>query len=185
MKFKGKALVFGDNLNTDDIIPARYLYSSDPVELAQYLMEDKRSGFGQRSDLGGSIIVAGDNFGCGSSREHAPAAIQAAGISCVVAKSFARIFYRNSINIGFPVIELPSSHKIREDDLLEVDFSAGCVLNLTQDMQSGFHAYPQELQEIFFAGGLLEYMKNQNTPAISHYLREVAQFSYKIENIRF
>ena len=105
MVVKGKVFVFGDNINTDEIIPARYLVSSCAEELAQYCMEDVRPGFGSREDLKGAVILGGENFGCGSSREHAPMAIKAAGISCVIAESFARIFLRNSFNTGLLVIE--------------------------------------------------------------------------------
>ena len=185
MKFKGKALVFGDNLNTDDIIPARYLNSSDPAELAQHLFDDVCSGFGQREDLKGSIIVAGENFGCGSSREHAPVAIQAAGIRCVIAKSFARIFLRNSINIGFPVIELEEASQFQENDQLEVDIHAGSVINHTQKQEFKFKAFPADLQEIFLAGGLLEYVKKEKSSDLSGYFQKISRFSYKRENIRF
>jgi len=185
MKVNGKAMVFGDNVNTDEIIPARYLNSSDPDELAQHLMEDICIGFGQRRNLKGSMIVAGENFGCGSSREHAPAAIQAAGITCVIAKSFARIFLRNSINIGLPVVELDEDFGFEEDDQIEVDLDTGRVTNLTQKKECSFRPYPPDLQEIITAGGWLEYVKEKKDTAISEYFQEIAQFIYKSENIRF
>jgi len=185
MRFKGKAFLFGDDLNTDDVIPARYLNSSDPADLARHLMEDVRSGFGQREDLKGSIVVAGENFGCGSSREHAPVAIHAAGIHCVIAKSFARIFLRNSINIGFPVVELEAASQFKENDLLEVDIHAGSVINHTQKKEFKFKAYPKDLQEIFLAGGLLEYVKGEKSSVLSEYFQEISQFMYRRENIRF
>jgi 3-isopropylmalate/(R)-2-methylmalate dehydratase small subunit len=185
MKLKGKAKVFGDHVNTDDIIPARYLNSSDPDELAQHLMEDIRIDFGQGTTLKGSIIVAGENFGCGSSREHAPAAIQAAGIACVIAKSFARIFLRNSINIGLPVVELDQDYRFEEDDQIEVDLDTGRVTNLTQKMEYTFRPYPFDLQEIVTAGGWLEYVSEKKDTALSEYFQEIAQFIYKSENIRF
>ena len=112
MKIKGKVFLFKDNVNTDEIIPARYLNTNDLGELAKYCMEDISPGFGQRNDVKGGIIVAGENFGCGSSREHAPISIKYAGICCIIAKSFARIFLRNCINIGLPVVELNKTDEI-------------------------------------------------------------------------
>ena len=185
MKFMGKAFVFGDHVNTDEIIPARYLYTSDPDELAQHLMEDVRSEFGKREDLSGNIITAGENFGCGSSREHAPIAIQAAGIVCVIAKSFARIFLRNSINVGLPIVELEAASDINENDRLEVNLQTGKVINHTQMKEYTFKAYPSDLQEIFLAGGWLEYLGSQEQPDLQEYFQEIAQFPYKRENMRF
>lgn len=121
MKVKGKAIKYGDNIDTDVIIPARYLNTSDHQELAKHCMEDLDDKFIQKVQEG-DIMVAGNNFGCGSSREHAPVAIKASGISCVVAKSFARIFYRNSINIGLPILECEQVDNIDESDKLEIDF---------------------------------------------------------------
>ena len=184
MIFKGKVFKFGDHINTDDIIPARYLNSSDPNELAQHLMEDFRSGFGRRQDLKGSIIVAGETFGCGSSREHAPAAIKAAGIVCVIAQSFARIFMRNSINIGLPVIEIESTSEFNEDDLVELDIHAGKAFNHSKKKEFRFGPYPSDLQEIFLAGGWLEYISKGKNTDITEYFRKIAQFPYKRENIR-
>ena len=125
MTIKGNVFLFGDNVNTDEIIPARYLSTHDPAELAKYCMEDIRPGFGRRADLQGSVLTAGENFGCGSSREHAPIAVKAAGIACVIARSFARIFLRNGINIGLPLVELPRSAHIPEGHVVEVDVQNG------------------------------------------------------------
>lgn len=185
MRFKGKAIVFGDHLNTDEIIPARHLTSSDPKELAQHLMEDIQPGFGKRKDLEGTIIVAGENFGCGSSREHAPAAIKAAGIVCVVAKSYARLFLRNSVNIGLPVVELEDVSEFKPNDLLEVDLDAGKVINHTRDKVDSFRAFPGFLQDIFIAGGWLEYVRKQKNSAFHEYLQDISQFPYRIENIMY
>ncbi len=157
MKRKGRCFVFGDNVNTDEIIPARYLSTSDPKELASYCMEDTREGFGRRDDLAGSIMVAGENFGCGSSREHAPISIKASGIACVVAKSFARIFLRNSFNIGLPIIELPDADRFREGDEAEIDFDRGVVRNLTSGEEYGFNPYPEFLKKVIDCGGWLPY----------------------------
>lgn len=159
MKVKGKVFVFGDNVNTDEIIPARYLYTSDPKELAKYCMEDIRPGFGSRVDIKGGIIAAGENFGCGSSREHAPISIKAAGIRCVIARSFARIYLRNSINIGLPTIELEDTSGFNENDELEVDFSTGKIINHTSKKQYSIPPYPQFMQDIIQAGGWLNYAK--------------------------
>jgi 3-isopropylmalate/(R)-2-methylmalate dehydratase small subunit len=163
MIFKGRAFVFGDHVNTDEIIPARYLSSSDPAELASYCMEDIRPGFGKREDLSGGIIVAGENFGCGSSREHAPISIKASGISCVVAKSFARIFLRNSINIGLPIIELAETADFEEGDLLEVELSAGILRNTTKGREYCSPVYPDFLRKIMEFGGWLEYAVKELT----------------------
>lgn len=157
MKIEGKCFVFKDNVNTDEIIPARYLNTSNPDELAKYCMEDIRPGFGKRSDIKGSIIVAGENFGCGSSREHAPIAIKAAGISCVIAKSFARIFFRNAINIALPIIELKEVEEFDEGDIVEVDFENGIIKNKTKNKIYTVQSYPEFLQEVMKFGGWLEY----------------------------
>ena len=157
MKLNGNVFKFDDHVNTDEIIPARYLSSSDPGDLAVYCMEDVRPGFGKRDDLAGSLIVAGDNFGCGSSREHAPLAIKHAGLGCVVAQSFARIFLRNSINIGLPLVELPDTSGLTESNHLEVDFESGILFNCTTGIEYQFQPYPEFLQEIITAGGWLNY----------------------------
>ena len=161
---KGKVFKFGDHINTDEIIPARYLSTTDPDELAKNCMEDARPGFGRQKDVSGSILVAGENFGCGSSREHAPIAIKAAGIQCVVAKSFARIFLRNCINIGLPIVELEHTDEIEEGDLLEVDFSSGQLSNSAQGKQYPINTYPEFLQQIIQSGGWLPYATRNLAP---------------------
>jgi 3-isopropylmalate/(R)-2-methylmalate dehydratase small subunit len=159
MKIKGRAFVFGDNVNTDEIIPARYLYTSDPGELAKYCMEDLRPGFGSGDDINGGIFIAGENFGCGSSREHAPISIKAAGIQCVIARSFARIYLRNSINIGLPIIELEDTPGFKENDEVEVDFVKGKISNRTSGKGYTIPPYPQFMQEIIQCGGWMNYAK--------------------------
>jgi 3-isopropylmalate/(R)-2-methylmalate dehydratase small subunit len=159
MKIKGKVFRFGDNVNTDEIIPARYLSTSEPKELAKYCMEDLRPGFGQRDDIAGGIFIAGENFGCGSSREHAPISIKSAGIQCVIAQSFARIYLRNSINIGLPIIELKDTSGFRENDEVEVDFVEGKIIDHTLRQEYTILPYPGFLQDIIQAGGWLNYAK--------------------------
>ncbi|GAQ24441.1 3-isopropylmalate dehydratase small subunit [Tepidanaerobacter syntrophicus] len=159
MIFKGKAWVFGDNIDTDVIIPARYLNTTDPKELAAHCMEDIIPDFTQKIKPG-DIIVAGNNFGCGSSREHAPLAIKSAGISCVVASSFARIFYRNSINIGLPILECPGcSEKIKTGDELEIDTDSGTIKNITSGEIFYARPFPEFIKGIISAGGLMNYAK--------------------------
>ena len=155
MKLEGKAICYGNNVDTDVIIPARYLNSSDPEELAQHCMEDIDPDFHAKLNKG-DIIVAGMNFGCGSSREHAPLSIKTAGVSCVIAKSFARIFYRNSINIGLPIIV--SDAEINEGDKLSVDLSGGVLTNETTGEKTTFPPFPPFLQGIIEAGGLMKAM---------------------------
>lgn len=155
MHFKGNALCYGDNVDTDVIIPARYLNTSDPKELASHCMEDIDPHFLQRVKEG-DIIAAGSNFGCGSSREHAPLAIKTAGISCVVAKSFARIFYRNAINIGLPIIVCDGNFS--DGDALEVDLASGTLSNKTTGENYSFPPFPEFLQKIITAGGLMNAM---------------------------
>ena len=146
---------FGDNVDTDVIIPARYLNSSDPKELATHCMEDIDKDFVNRVKPG-DIIVADKNFGCGSSREHAPIAIKAAGVSCVIAETFARIFYRNAINIGLPIIECPeAAAAISEGDEVEVDFDSGKITDLTTGAEYQGQAFPPFMQELIDAGGLV------------------------------
>ena len=158
---KGKVWKFASNVNTDEIIPARYLNSSDPAELASHCMEDADPEF-VRKMARGDIIVAEDNFGCGSSREHAPIALQAAGIACVVANSFARIFFRNAINIGLPIIECPAAvAATRQGDELEIDLAAGRVRNLTRSQEWKVPPFPKEMQEIIAAGGLMNFVRHQ------------------------
>lgn len=158
MKVEGKSFAFGDNVNTDEIIPARYLVSSDPAELALYCMEDIRPGFGKRGDIKKGIIVAGENFGCGSSREHAPMAIKAAGIQCVIANSFARIFLRNSFNTGLLVIETERTPELKEGDLLEIDTDKGVIVNRESGEEITFKSLPPFIGEIVDAGGWLNYL---------------------------
>ena len=153
MTITGKVIKYGDNVDTDVIIPARYLNTSNESELAAHCMEDLDKTFVARVQAG-DIMVAGANFGCGSSREHAPIAIKASGIACVIAKSFARIFYRNAINTGLAIIEFDGD--IDEGDLLEVDFDNGILKNLTKNTQGNFLAFPSFLQNIINKGGLLK-----------------------------
>ncbi len=157
---KGKVHKFGDDVNTDEIIPARYLNTSDAAELAAHCMEDADPDFMSKMRKG-DVIVAGKNFGCGSSREHAPVAIKAAGISCVVAKSFARIFFRNCINTGLPIIVCPEAvGDAQSGDELDVDLAKGAVANLTRGKTYAVAPFPKEMQEIIEAGGLMEFVKN-------------------------
>lgn len=158
MKVNGKCIKYGDNIDTDVIIPARYLNTSDHQELAKHCMEDIDKDFVNKVE-NGDIIVAGNNFGCGSSREHAPVAIKASGISCVVAKSFARIFYRNSINIGLPILECKDTDKIDENDKVEIDFSKGEIINKTKNEKYQVASFPEFMQKLIEAGGLMATMK--------------------------
>ena len=158
MKAFGKVFKYGDNVDTDVIIPARYLNSSDPAELASHCMEDIDKDF-IKNVKKGDIIVANKNFGCGSSREHAPIAIKESGISCVIAETFARIFYRNSINIGLPIIECPeAAMSIEANDELEVDFDSGLITNKTKGIQYQGQAFPEFMQKIIKAEGLINYI---------------------------
>ncbi len=161
MKALGKVHKYGDNVDTDVIIPARYLNSSDPAELAKNCMEDIDPEFTKRVNKG-DIIVANKNFGCGSSREHAPIAIKAAGISCVIAETFARIFYRNSINIGLPIIECPEAAKnIDVGDEVEIDFDTGIIRDITTGKNFKGQAFPEFMQKIIEAEGLMNYINQQ------------------------
>ena len=161
MLLKGKVWKFGNDIDTDAIIPARYLNTSDPAELASHLMEDADREFPHKVKPG-DIIVAGKNFGCGSSREHAPIAIKAAGMQAVIAKSFARIFYRNSFNIGLPIFEsVEASEKIKEGDIIEVDADKGIIKNLTTGEQYTAKPIPSFMQELIAAGGLIEWTKKR------------------------
>ncbi|MGA1789859.1 MAG: 3-isopropylmalate dehydratase small subunit [bacterium] len=158
-KIKGKAWKYGDNINTDEIIPARYLNTTDPQELARHCMEDLDREFVSQAKPG-DILVGGTNFGCGSSREHAPLCIKAAGLSCVIAASFARIFFRNAINIGLPIIESEeASTRIRSGDEIEVLVGAGKVLNLTRNEEYEIVPYPPFMKELIASGGLMNYIK--------------------------
>jgi len=162
MKFTGKVHKFGADIDTDAIIPARYLNTFDPVELARHCMEDADPEFPNKVKVG-DIIVADKNFGCGSSREHAPIAIKAAGVSCVIAKSFARIFYRNSINIGLPILECELAYDaILEGDEIEVDLETGLVRNLRSQEEYQATPFPAFMQDIMASGGLINYVKNKN-----------------------
>ncbi|MCM8804876.1 MAG: 3-isopropylmalate dehydratase small subunit [Candidatus Omnitrophica bacterium] len=158
MKIKGKVWKFGDHINTDDIIAARYLNITEHKELALHIFETIRPDFTKNVNKG-DIIVAGENFGCGSSREHAPISIKESGISVVIAKSFARIFFRNSINIGLPLIELKEADEIKEGEELEIDFEKGVIKNLNNGKNYKFHKYPEFLQNIISSGGLIPLVK--------------------------
>ena len=154
----GKVFKYGDNVDTDVIIPARYLNSSDPADLARHCMEDIDRDFVSRVDTG-DIIVAEKNFGCGSSREHAPIAIKAAGVSCVIAETFARIFYRNAINIGLPIVECKeAAADIEAGDEVEVDFDSGLITNHTRKKTYRGQAFPPFMQKIIDAEGLVNYI---------------------------
>ena len=158
---QGKVWKFGDNIDTDIIIAARYLNTSDESILASHLMEDARVGFSKEISKG-DILVGGENFGCGSSREHAPIAIKAAGISAVIAKSYARIFYRNAFNTGLPILEIKEVDSINEGDSLEINLEHGIIKNLTQNTQYTFTPIPPFMLELLKSGGLIPYAKNQN-----------------------
>jgi len=161
MILKGNVWKFADHIDTDVIIPARYLNSSDSDELASHCMEDCDKDFTKKIKPG-DIIVAGDNFGCGSSREHAPIAIKAAGISCVIAKSFARIFFRNAINIGLPIFETAEVfEQSQQGDVLEVNTDQGKIRNLTRQKEFQITPLPDFMQNIISAGGLVEYIKEE------------------------
>ncbi len=161
MKAEGRVFKFGANVDTDVIIPARYLNVPDPSELAKHCMEDIDKEFVNKVTEG-DIIVADKNFGCGSSREHAPIAIKAAGVSCVIADTFARIFYRNAINIGLPIIECPEAAKgIEEGDQVEVNFDSGMIYNKTKGTQFQGQAFPEFMQNIISNGGLINYINNK------------------------
>ena len=156
----GKVWKFGDNIDTDLIIAARYLNTSDPHELAKHVMEDADPEFVHKLQPG-DIIVAGENFGCGSSREHAPIALKAAGVAAVVAKSFARIFYRNAFNMGLPIFELKDADKINEGDLISIDMENGVIKDLNKHVEYKFSPIPPFMQELLSCGGLINYAKAQ------------------------
>jgi len=161
MKFIGNVWKFRADVNTDEIIPARYLNVSDPKELAKYCMYDIDSEFVNKMSEG-DIIVADKNFGCGSSREHAPISIKAAGISCVIAKTFARIFFRNCINIGLPILECPeAADEIKEGDKIEVNLSEGIIKNLDNGKEYKAEPFPEFMQELINSGGLINYVINK------------------------
>ena len=161
MKAKGRVFKYQDNVDTDVIIPARYLNSTSGEELAKHCMEDIDKEFATKVQ-NGDIIVARKNFGCGSSREHAPLAIKCSGISCVIADTFARIFYRNAINIGLPIIECKeAAESIEAGDEVEVDFDTGVIVNKTKNQSFQGEAFPEFMQNIINAGGLIAYVNNK------------------------
>ena len=157
---EGKVWKFGDNIDTDLIIAARYLNTSDPKELAKYVMEDADPDFVKKMREG-DIIVAGENFGCGSSREHAPIALKSAGVSAIIAPTFARIFYRNAFNMGLPIFELEEASEINEGDIIKVDMDSGEVINTTTNKTYKFRAIPEFMQELVNAGGLINFAKEE------------------------
>jgi len=160
MIIKGIVHKFGNNINTDDIIAAKYLVTTDEKELGKHCMENIAPGFASKVNKG-DIIVAQENFGCGSSREHAPRALKGCGISAVIAKSFAGIFFRNAINIGLPFLALRDVDEITEGDSLEIDLSSGIIKNLTKNQTYKAEAFPQFLQDIVACGGLMNYVKRK------------------------
>ena len=161
MKYEGTVIKYGDNVDTDVIIPARYLNTSDRKELASHCMEDLDTSFVSRVKAG-DIMVAGQNFGCGSSREHAPIAIKESGISIVIAKSFARIFYRNAINIGLPIIECEeAAENIKAGDTVSIDFDSGVITDETTGKTFQGQAFPEFMQKIIDSEGLINYINNK------------------------
>ena len=157
MKIQAKALVYGDNIDTDRIIPGKYTKTLDTASLAEHVMEDLDPDFLKKMTIG-DVVVAGDNFGCGSSREQAPVALKVAGVSAVIARFFARIFFRNAINIGLPVLEIPD-HDIAFGDVLEIDFREGIVKNVTQNKIYKATKIPKVMMDIMQEGGLTAYLK--------------------------
>lgn len=157
---EGKVWNFGKDIDTDLIIAARYLNTSDPKELAKHVMEDADPEFVSKMEAG-DVIVAGENFGCGSSREHAPIALKAAGISAIIAPTFARIFYRNAFNMGLPIFELPQSGEIKEGDVVSIDMNAGTITNKTAGKSYKFTPIPEFMQELLNAGGLMNYAEDE------------------------
>ncbi|MDR0407456.1 MAG: 3-isopropylmalate dehydratase small subunit [Campylobacteraceae bacterium] len=159
-KIKAHVWCFGNNVDTDLIIAARYLNTSEPSELAKHIMEDADPDFVKKFNKG-EVIVAGENFGCGSSREHAPIALKAAGVSAVIAKSFARIFYRNSFNMGLLIFELSNADEIKEGEEVEIDLDGGTIKNVTTDKTYKFAPIPPFMQELVNAGGLIKYAQKK------------------------
>lgn len=157
---RGKVWKFGKNIDTDIIIAARYLNTSDPKELAKHIMEDADPQFTQKMQPG-DIIVADENFGCGSSREHAPIALKEAGVAAVIAPTFARIFYRNAFNMGLPIFELSEIAEINEGDIIKIDMHSGEVVNETTNKSYKFTPIPEFMQELVDAGGLIEFAKKE------------------------
>jgi 3-isopropylmalate/(R)-2-methylmalate dehydratase small subunit len=161
VSIKGQVWKYGDNVDTDAIIPARYLNTTSEAELASHCMEDIDASFAKKVKRG-DIIVAGKNFGCGSSREHAPVAIKAAGVSCVIAETFARIFFRNAINIGLPILECAeASQAVQAEHTLEVELASGTIRNLNTGQQFQATPYPPFMLELVQAGGLVEYTRRK------------------------
>lgn len=160
MIIKGRVHKFGNDINTDDIIAAKYLVTTDEDELGKHCMENIAPDFSRKANKG-DIIVAGKNFGCGSSREHAPRALNGCGIAAVVAKSFAGIFFRNAVNIGLPFLECEQADSIRDNDLLEIDLSSGIIKNLSKDKIYKTQPFPEFLQKIVKEGGLMNSIKNR------------------------
>lgn len=162
MQIEGTVFKYGDNVDTDVIIPARYLNTSDPEELKKHCMEDIDEDFSLKVRQG-DLIVAGANFGCGSSREHAPLVLKAVGVGCVIASSFARIFYRNAIDMGLPIMECASAaSKIRAGDRVQVDFDTGIITDITSSEIFKAEPFPEFLRKIMSCGGLIDYTKNSD-----------------------
>ncbi len=160
-RIEGRIWIFGDDVDTDAIIPARYLNTSDPEELARHCMEDADPEFPSKVRPG-DVIVAGKNFGCGSSREHAPIAIKAAGVACVVAKSFARIFYRNAFNMGLPILECAEAvEEASPGDEFRIDLQSGAITNLTKKREYQAQPIPEFMMKLLEAGGLMAYVKKR------------------------
>ncbi len=174
MKIKGRVWKFGNNINTDDIISAKYLVTTDEKELGKHCLEDKDKRFTQRVSPG-DIIVAGKNFGCGSSREHAVLAIKGCGVSCIIARSFAMIFYRNAINSGLPILECSQAWKIKQDNFIKIDLDKGIIENITQNERYKLQVFPIFLQKIIKSGGLIEWVKK------SYNIKEKSKYC-KIQN---
>ncbi|OGX26989.1 MAG: 3-isopropylmalate dehydratase small subunit [Omnitrophica WOR_2 bacterium RIFCSPHIGHO2_02_FULL_45_21] len=162
MIIKGRAHKFGDDINTDDIISAKYLVTIDPVELGKKCMESIAPDFTKQAAKG-DIIAAGKNFGCGSSREHAPLSIKGLGISCVIASSFARIFYRNAINTGLPILEIAQADEIKGGDELEIDLTDGIIKNITQGKTYKSDGLPEFMQRIVVSGGLMQWIRSRTS----------------------
>jgi len=161
MIIKGKVHKFGNNINTDNVIAAKYLVSIDEKELGKHCMENIAPDFARKLNKG-DIIVAGKNFGCGSSREHAPRALKGCGIAAVIARSFAGIFFRNAINVGLPFLQIDEADKIKDGDLLEIDLSGGIIRNLSTNKTYKTEPFPEFLQEIVEQGGLMNYIKKHS-----------------------
>jgi len=163
MKLEGRIWKFGSDVDTDAIIPARYLNQSDPKELAKHVMEEERPDFFKEIKRG-DILLADKNFGCGSSREHAPLALKAAGVSCIIAKTFARIFYRNSLNLGLPLLESPeASEGIKDGDRVRVNLSTGEIFDLTQSRKFRANSIPTFMQDLLKDGGLISHLRKEKS----------------------